>query len=260
MKDGFRYQIIDYGLGIVETCPSFVRQGDVFWVRIKLTNESEHLLENPRFFGNITISDNWGNSYQRTFHCRLNKMGRYQPGESASETLTIDAREFVTDLQELSVALDADAVHVFAIGAPGQRRQSLRRGNGEPDPRDLRVRVVTPNRVATPIPTSTSAPPRVDADNGCGAGVTCPRVLREVRPNYTRAAMQAKIQGSVVLKIVVRPDGSVGEVQVVKSLDSIHGLDEEATRAARQWRFAPGVRDGQPVSVQTSIELTFTLR
>ena len=63
MMDDFRYQIVDYGLGIVETCPSFVRQDDVFWLRIKLTNESEHLLGNPRFFSDITVSDNWGNRY-----------------------------------------------------------------------------------------------------------------------------------------------------------------------------------------------------
>jgi TonB family protein len=47
---------------------------------------------------------------------------------------------------------------------------------------------------------------------------------------------------------------------VVRSLDPTFGLDQEAIKAARQWRFAPGTRMGQPVSVQITIELTFTLR
>jgi protein TonB len=93
-----------------------------------------------------------------------------------------------------------------------------------------------------------------------GNGVNLPRVLREVRPNYTSDAMRAKVQGVVVLECVVRPDGSVGDVQVIRSLDSTFGLDQEAIKAAKQWRFAPGTRMGEPVPVLISIELTFTLR
>jgi protein TonB len=93
-----------------------------------------------------------------------------------------------------------------------------------------------------------------------GSGVTVPRVLREVKPQYTSDAMRAKVQGTVLLQCVVKPDGSVGDVQVVRSLDSAFGLDQEAIKAARQWRFAPGTRLGEPVPVLVTIELTFTLR
>ena len=93
-----------------------------------------------------------------------------------------------------------------------------------------------------------------------GNGVVLPRLIREVRPNYTSDAMRAKIQGVVVLECVVRPDGSVGDVQVIRSLDSTFGLDQEAISAAKKWRFAPGTRQGEPVPVLVSIELTFTLR
>src|SRR4030095_2035538 len=93
-----------------------------------------------------------------------------------------------------------------------------------------------------------------------GNGVNLPRVLKEVRPNYTADAMRAKVQGVVVLECVVRPDGSVTDVQVIRSLDSTFGLDQEATQAAQQWRFAPGTRMGEPVSCLVSIEVTFTLR
>jgi TonB family protein len=93
-----------------------------------------------------------------------------------------------------------------------------------------------------------------------GNGVELPRVLREVRPNYTADAMRAKVQGTVWVEAVVLPDGTVGEATVVRSLDPTFGLDQEALKAARQWRFVPGTRFGQPVPVLVTIELTFTLR
>jgi periplasmic protein TonB len=93
-----------------------------------------------------------------------------------------------------------------------------------------------------------------------GNGVTSPVVLREVKPQYTAEAMRAKVQGTVWLQCVVMPDGTVGNVQVTKSLDSTFGLDQEAIKAAKQWRFKPGMRTGEPVPVLVTIELTFTLR
>ena len=93
-----------------------------------------------------------------------------------------------------------------------------------------------------------------------GAGIEIPQPLHRAKPRYTAEAMRAKIQGSVWLEAVVLPDGTVGDVSVTKSLDTVFGLDGEAIRAARQWRFAPGTRFGEPVPVLVVIELTFTLR
>jgi protein TonB len=93
-----------------------------------------------------------------------------------------------------------------------------------------------------------------------GNGVTLPRVLHEERPQYTSDAMRAKVQGTVLLECVVRPDGTVGDVQLVRSLDPTFGLDQQAIAAAKKWRFVPGTRLGEPVPVLVTIELTFTLR
>jgi len=93
-----------------------------------------------------------------------------------------------------------------------------------------------------------------------GSGIDLPVVLKEVKPQYTAEAMRAKIQGVVVLECIILPDGTVGEVRVLRSLDPVYGLDQEAMKAARLWRFVPGKRQGQPVPVLVSIELTFTLR
>ncbi len=93
-----------------------------------------------------------------------------------------------------------------------------------------------------------------------GSGVELPVLVREVRPNYTAEAMRAKVQGKVILECVVLPDGTIGEAQIIRSLDPVFGLDEEAIKAARQWRFIPGTRLGQPVAVLIQIEMDFALR
>jgi protein TonB len=69
--------------------------------------------------------------------------------------------------------------------------------------------------------------------------------------------MQAKVQGEVELQVIVLADGSVGAVQVVRSLDKAHGLDEEAIKAARQWLFRPGSFNGKPVPVVVRLVLEF---
>lgn len=91
-------------------------------------------------------------------------------------------------------------------------------------------------------------------------GVTPPKIVKEVKPQYTPDAMKAKIQGHVVLECVVEPDGTVSDVTVLKSLDKEHGLDDEAVKAAKQWRFKPGLKKGKPVPVAVTMELTFTLK
>ena len=90
-------------------------------------------------------------------------------------------------------------------------------------------------------------------------GVVRPRVLTEVKPSYTPAAMQAKIQGELELTAVVREDGSVGEVTVVQSLDTVYGLDDAAIEAVRQWIFAPATKSGQAVEVEIRMHMRFTL-
>ena len=93
-----------------------------------------------------------------------------------------------------------------------------------------------------------------------GNGVTVPVLIRDVKPQYTHDAMRAKVQGSVWLECIVLPDGSVGDIRVTRSLDQRFGLDQEAIKAAKQWRFRPGLRVGEPVSVMVTIELSFNLR
>jgi TonB family protein len=58
----------------------------------------------------------------------------------------------------------------------------------------------------------------------------------------------------------VLSDGSVGNMKILKSLDHTFGLDEEALKTVRQWRFQPGMLAGRAVPVLIEVELAFTLR
>ena len=93
-----------------------------------------------------------------------------------------------------------------------------------------------------------------------GSGAQPPTLLRGVDPKYTTEAMRARIQGVVTLEALVGPDGTVRDVRVVKSLDRATGLDDEALKTARQWRFRPATYQGQPVAFLVIIEMTFSLR
>jgi TonB family protein len=91
-----------------------------------------------------------------------------------------------------------------------------------------------------------------------GAGIEPPRLRREVKPSYTDAARRRGVEGEVLVEIVVRRDGSVGDVRVLRRLGD--GLDEQAIAAVRQWTFEPARRQGLPVDVIVEVSLQFTLR
>jgi TonB family protein len=91
-----------------------------------------------------------------------------------------------------------------------------------------------------------------------GSGIEPPRLLHEVKAQYTEEARRRGIAGDVLLEVVVRRDGSVGDAHVLHGLG--YGLEERAISAVRQWRFAPAQRKGAPVDVLVEIAVEFTLR
>jgi TonB family protein len=91
-----------------------------------------------------------------------------------------------------------------------------------------------------------------------GSGIAPPTLQREVKALYTDEARRRVIEGDVVLEIVVRRDGSVGNVRVLHTLGA--GLEQKAIDAVRQWRFGPATRQGVPVDVVVEVSVGFTLR
>ncbi len=88
-----------------------------------------------------------------------------------------------------------------------------------------------------------------------GGGVSAPRPIYDPDPDYSEEARKAHWQGTVVLTIIVGPDGRVHDVRVARSLGL--GLDEKAMEAVRTWKFDPARKDGQAVAVQVNIEVNF---
>jgi TonB family protein len=90
-----------------------------------------------------------------------------------------------------------------------------------------------------------------------GNGVTAPVLVAKKEPEYSEEARVAKIQGTIVLSIVVGVDGHAADITLVRSIG--FGLDEKAADAVLQWQFKPGMRDGLPVPVMAQIEVNFRL-
>jgi len=81
--------------------------------------------------------------------------------------------------------------------------------------------------------------------------------MRKVDPGYVPDAIREKIEGQVLLRAIIRRDGKVEHVEVLKSLDS--RLDERAVHAMLRWEFQPATRRGAPVDLEAVIQIPFAL-
>jgi TonB family protein len=90
-----------------------------------------------------------------------------------------------------------------------------------------------------------------------GDGVTAPKATYAPNPQYVDKARKEKINGSVVLSMIVTAEGKVRDVKVIKSLDQ--GLDNQAVATVRTWRFEPGMKNGEAVAVLLKTEVMFRL-
>jgi periplasmic protein TonB len=90
-----------------------------------------------------------------------------------------------------------------------------------------------------------------------GGGVSAPRVIYQVDPEFSEEARKAKYQGTCTLMLVVDAQGHPTKIRVANSLGM--GLDEKAIEAVRNWRFEPSMKDGHPVPVEIAVEVDFHL-
>lgn len=191
------------------------------------------------------------------------------PGGTFSETATLPRNRLV-----ISDLFHDETVEFPFATLTSDSRAALEKMCGFVDPTLAPEGTVAPKQVPS---SSESQPILVTSASGDvaykgGNGIIEPEVIREVKPNYTRDAMRAKIEGTVDLQALVMTDGSIqaSSLTITRSLDPRFGLDEEAKKAVRQWRFRPGicnrpegcggVSQGKPVPVLIVVELTFTLR
>lgn len=93
-----------------------------------------------------------------------------------------------------------------------------------------------------------------------GPDIVNPTLISSAKPSYTSEAMIRRIHGIVLLDCVVSRNGTVDSCTIARSLDSIYGLDEQAIKAAKQFRFTPGRKQGAPAPVLVRIEILFNMR
>jgi TonB family protein len=130
--------------------------------------------------------------------------------------------------------------------------------NGEP------VEVETSITVNYTLADSTTAmgpmPPVDEAGNGVkqiGGGVTGPKIIYEPWPEYTELAKQDKVQGIVLVSLVVDEHGLPQHVQLLRGLGD--GLNENAVESVKKYVFKPATENGKPVAVWLNVEVNFQL-
>ncbi len=124
--------------------------------------------------------------------------------------------------------------------------------------RDANVRppLPPPPPPPPPAPIKGSGADEKVYDSKTTPGVQEPVPINQTAPPYTAEARAAKVEGIVLLEIVVRKDGSVGNVKVLKGLG--YGLDESAVETVKtRWRFRPALWQGQPVDFRANAEISF---
>jgi TonB family protein len=90
-----------------------------------------------------------------------------------------------------------------------------------------------------------------------GNGVSPPHELYTPDPEYSEEARTAKYQGTVVLWLIVGPDGKPRDIRISRPLGK--GLDQKAIEAVSRWLFEPAMKDGKPAAVMINVEVNFRL-
>ncbi len=97
-----------------------------------------------------------------------------------------------------------------------------------------------------------ATPQRVRVSQGVSQGL----LIHKVQPQYPPLARQARIQGVVVLQALIGKDGSIQNLHVVSGHPM---LTNSALEAVKEWRYKPYYLNGEPVEVETTINVNFTL-
>jgi TonB family protein len=193
-------------------------------------------------------------------------LGRIDGGDLTSREVSFDQTAAAAAVgpigawQRLRIESSNGSVRVTANGVLLSAFDQLTRRAGhigiEVDRGMVEVRLVSVERrdphLSGSAPFAQSVPPDTTP------GIISPRLMREIKPDYSVESMRTGKQGLVKLEALVAPDGSVGAIRILRSLDL--DLDQAAVAAVRQWHFAPGLRNGDPVAVLVEVEMSFTLK
>lgn len=117
-------------------------------------------------------------------------------------------------------------------------------------------RLQPPAAVAGPPPTAIRSMDLLPDTVRVGGDIKEPKKIRHVAPVYPDIAQSAKVQGVVILEVLVDHNGGVADARVIRSVPL---LDQAALDAVMQWKFTPTLLNGNPVSVLMTVTVNFTL-
>jgi TonB family protein len=183
----------------------------------------------------------------------LQALGQDEPN-SAGAAFTMET--YAKFLTEQSRTAEAEAMRAQALPIRQARVAAISaRATSEPAASGFALRPLASADTEAP---SEHVARAIGADPvRVGNGVSAPVLLHKQEPQYSEEARSAKYQGTVMLYVVISPEGRATNLKLIKGLG--FGLDEKAAEAVMQWQFAPGKRDGAPVSVEATIEVNFRL-
>ena len=158
---------------------------------------------------------------------------------------------------------DVDAVNVTATGTRqlDVRTSTTSTASETTEPTATQEATATEAPPPAPVPAPQPVPARADRSGVYAAvppGGTQPEEVDRVVPRYPMAARAAGVEGPVVIRGIVRRDGTIDNVQVIKDLP--YGLGEAARQAVSQWRFRPATIGGDPIDVYYTVTVNFRLR
>ena len=89
-----------------------------------------------------------------------------------------------------------------------------------------------------------------------GGDITPPRVVKQTRPKYPQDAFDQKIEGEVVIEVMIDTKGRVTNTRVIKS---VPGLDKAAVDSLKKWRFRPALKNGIPIAFRAHLPVSFKI-
>jgi TonB family protein len=116
---------------------------------------------------------------------------------------------------------------------------------------------ITSGETGVALPPPPPPPPPSDGAVRVGNGIKVPTKVKDVRPLYPPEALDAKIQGVVIIEATIDREGRISEAKILRSIPQ---LDEAALTAVRQWEFTPTVVDGVAVPVIMTVTVNFTVQ
>jgi TonB family protein len=181
------------------------------------------------------------------------------------KVFTRDHDFYAIELGDTVAYADVDAINVTATGAP---QLDVRTSTSSTATETTETTATTGSEEATateapplPVPAPQPVPARADRSGVYAAvppGGTQPEEIDRVVPRYPVSARGAGVEGPVVIRGIVRRDGTIDNVEIIKDLP--YGLGEAAREAVSQWRFRPATVGGDPIDVYYTVTVNFRLR